>query len=202
MGNELVCTMRHAGKSFSGKALLESSEIIFRGEHRCKIPFTAIKEVTASDGDLYIQTKDGIVVFQLGAQASKWRDKIAHPKSLLDKVGVKPGATVSLIGEFPADFIASLEKQGAVVSRGKPAKQPSSVFFLANTKEYLKGLRPVIPYIQDSTALWLVFPKGQKDVTEHDVRASGLKGGLVDIKVVSFSATHTALKFVLPKSKR
>jgi len=34
------------------------------------------------------------------------------------------------------------------------------------------------------------------------VRSAGLKAGLVDIKVVSFSATHTALKFVLPKAKR
>jgi hypothetical protein len=47
-----------------------------------------------------------------------------------------------------------------------------------------------------------VYRKGQKSITETDVRSAGLQAGLVDIKVVSFSATHTALKFVVPKSKR
>ena len=41
-----------------------------------------------------------------------------------------------------------------------------------------------------------------KTITESDVRSSGVKAGLTDIKVASFSSTHTALKFVIPKSKR
>jgi len=47
-----------------------------------------------------------------------------------------------------------------------------------------------------------VYPKGQKSVTESDIRSAGLETGLVDVKVVGFSPTHTALKFVLPKSRR
>ncbi len=48
----------------------------------------------------------------------------------------------------------------------------------------------------------IVYPKGQKTITESTVRTAGLKAGLTDIKVVGFSATHTALKFVIPKAKR
>jgi hypothetical protein len=51
-------------------------------------------------------------------------------------------------------------------------------------------------------ALWIVYPKGQQSITEADVRSAGLIAGLTDVKVASFSATHTALKFVIPKSKR
>jgi len=50
--------------------------------------------------------------------------------------------------------------------------------------------------------LWVVYPKGRKEVTEDDVLGAGRKAGLKDVKVVGFSATHTALKFVVPVGKR
>jgi hypothetical protein len=202
MGNELACTLRHAGKSFSGKALLETSEILFRGDTRAKIPFSAIAKVQAIDSELHVRTKDGSFIFELGPQAAKWREKIANPKSVLEKLGVKSGETISLIGEFPADFLANLKKQGTPVTAGKIAKDSPSVCLIADAKKALSRVPSIARSIQGATAVWLVYPKGQKSITESDVRSAGLKAGLVDIKVVSFSATHTALKFVLPKSKR
>ena len=50
--------------------------------------------------------------------------------------------------------------------------------------------------------LWIVYPKGRKEITERQVLDAGRAAGLVDVKVVSFSASHTALKFVRPKAKR
>jgi len=50
--------------------------------------------------------------------------------------------------------------------------------------------------------LWVVAPKGVKEITEADVLAGGRKAGLVDVKVVRFSETHTAHKFVIPKMRR
>jgi hypothetical protein len=202
MGNEAACTLRHAGKTLSGKALLESSEIIFRGDTRLKIAFNAITAVQAKEGELQVRTRDGLAVFELGPQAAKWCDKIANPKSLLDKLGVKAGQSVSVIGSFPAEFLTDLKKQGALITRSKIAKDSTWIFLAANQKRELDGLSTLAKSIQGATALWLVYPKGQSSITEADVRSASLKAGLVDIKVASFSATHTALKFVLPKSKR
>jgi len=56
--------------------------------------------------------------------------------------------------------------------------------------------------MQSSAALWVVYPKGQKNMTELDVIGAGRKVGLKDVKVVSFSPSHTALKFVIPVDKR
>lgn len=56
--------------------------------------------------------------------------------------------------------------------------------------------------LNGAAALWIVYPKGQTSITESDVRCTGLSAGLTDIKVASFSPTHTALKFVVPKAKR
>jgi hypothetical protein len=153
------------------------------------------------DGALHIQTKDGLAIFQLGDKAEKWREKIANPRSRLDKLGVKQGDHVSLLGKFPADFPAELKKHGAVVTL-KAVKGSPWVFLAAETSKDLAQVMQIGDSLQGSAALWIIYPKGQKSITENDVRSAGLGAGLTDIKVTSFSPTHTGLKFVIPKSKR
>jgi len=203
MGNEVNCTVTRAGRSSTGRALLETSEIIFRGEDaRLKIPFSAISALWAREGELHLRTKDGQYIFYLGARAEKWREKIANPKSLIDKLGVKSGEHVTLIGKFPSEFCTSLKKHGAKLATRKAAAAAPWIFFAVNSREHLADVKRVARSVRGSSALWIVYPKGQKHIREADVRASGLASGLTDIKVASFSATHTALKFVLPKAKR
>jgi hypothetical protein len=202
MGNEAACTLRYVGKTFLGKALLETSEIIFRGDSPLKIPFSTITSVQSQDGELHVRTKDGLAIFELGPQAAKWREKIANPKSLLEKLGVKPRDHVSLIGKFSADFLASLKKHAAVITQNGLPKDSPWIFFAADAAQDLRRVHSLAKSMRGPAALWIVYPKGQKSITESEVRSTGLKAGLVDIKVAGFSPTHTALKFVIPKSKR
>jgi hypothetical protein len=201
MGQELACSVLSNGKSHRGKALLESDEILFRGDLRLKIPLASIKKVEAGEGKLNVRTKDALYVFDLGAKAEKWCERIANPKSLVDKLGVKSGDAVSLLGSFPADFLADLKKQGAVITRGK-SSAPAWILLVADSLAGLAGVKSAAGALKDSAALWIVYPKGQKSITEHHVRRAGLRAGLTDVKVASFSATHSALKFVIPVAKR
>jgi hypothetical protein len=50
--------------------------------------------------------------------------------------------------------------------------------------------------------VWVIRPKGRPDISERAVMAAGKAAGLVDVKVVSFSPTHTAEKFVIPVKAR
>jgi len=202
VGNEVNCTVSFGGQKSEGKALLETSEILFRGGFRLKIPFSTIKSAKAVDGELRLQTAEGLAVFHLGAAAEKWCDKILHPKSRIEKLGVKPGARVSLLGEFDTEFLREVTGLTKFVSRGKVALDSECIFFAADSKRDLAALPKIAKAIHGAAALWIVYPKGQKDITENDVLAAGRKTGLKDVKVVGFSATHTALKFVIPLSKR
>ncbi len=202
MGNESKCTVRFGKDISEGKALLETSEILFRGVFRLKIPFSTIKSAKAANGELRLQTVEGLAVFHLGAAAEKWRDKILHPKSRIEKLGVKPGAHVSLLGGFDAEFLTELGGFTKSVSKGKVAADSEWVFFAADSKEELTALLKISKSMAGAAALWIVYPKGQKRITENDVLAAGCKAGLKDVKVVGFSATHTALKFVIPLSDR
>jgi hypothetical protein len=202
VGNELKCTVSFGEQKSEGKALLETSEILFRGEFRLKIPFSTIKSVKAVDGELRLQTADGLAVFQLGAAAAKWCDKILHPKSRIEKLGVKPEAQVSLVGEFEPEFLRELTGLTKSANKGKVASDSECIFFAADSKQDLAALPKIARAIHGAAALWIVYPKGQKHITENDVLAAGRKAGLKDVKVVGFSPTHTALKFVIPLSNR
>jgi hypothetical protein len=128
--------------------------------------------------------------------------KNSSPKSRLEKLGIKPNASVSLLGAFDDDFLAELRSCTKNVSVGKVAAGAEWIFFAAATAQELSQLSKLAKSLKGAAALWIVYPKGQKQITENDVLAAGRKSGLKDIKVVGFSPTHTALKFVVPLEKR
>jgi hypothetical protein len=185
-----------------GKALLETAEILFRGEERLRIPFSSIRGMEAKDGELRVKTDEGLVVFELDERAEKWRQKIANPKSILEKLEVKPGEPVAVFGKLDGEFLKKLKEQKSAVSPGKVMDGVGWIFFGVETRDALAELKRISVKMQGRAALWVVYPKGQKSITETDVIGAGRKAGLKDVKVVGFSATHTALKFVIPVEKR
>ena len=202
MGNEVKCLVHFGKQRGEGRALLETSEIIFRGDFRLKIPFSTIKSAKAVDGELRLQTAEGLAVFHLGAAAEKWCDKILHPKSRIEILGVMANATVSLLGKFDAEFLREVSSLTKSVNQGKVVPDSEWIFFAADSKADLSGTSTIAKSMRGATALWVVYPKGQKEITENDVLAAGRKTGLKDVKVVGFSPTHTALKFVIPLARR
>jgi hypothetical protein len=202
MGQEVSCTARWAGKNVCGKALLENSEIIFGGEVRLKIPFSAIRGLTAVAGELRLKTDHGLVVFELGGRAEKWCQKIANPKSAVEKLGLKPGDPVSVLGRLDADFLKKLEERNSEITNGKVARDTRWIFWGVTTREDLRDLEKIACKMEGNAALWVIYAKGQKTLTEADVLIAGRKAGLKDVKVVAFHTTHTALKFVIPVEKR
>jgi hypothetical protein len=202
MGNEAICKVQLGKQESEGKALLETSEVLFRGDFRLKIPFSKIKSAKAVDGKLRLQTAEGLAVFHLGPAAEKWCEKILHPKSRIEKLGVKQSAKVSLLGNFEAAFLREIAGLTKSVNKGKVAADSDCIFFAADSKKDLGAVTKILKSMQGAAALWIVYPKGQRHITENDVISAGRKSGLKDVKVVGFSPTHTALKFVIPLDRR
>ena len=205
MGNEANCVARFGKQKARGKAQLETSELIFRSEDgaiRLKFAFADIKSAAAADGELRVEVPGGAAIFELGANAAKWCEKILHPKTRLEKLGIKPNAAVSLIGNLDGDFLAELRAETTNVTSGKIAASAEWIFFAADSAKDLSPIAKLARSLKGAAALWVVYPKGQKQITESDVLAAGRKSGLKDVKVVGFSPTHTALKFVIPVEKR
>ena len=202
MGRELTCNVHSGGRTANGKALLETTEVIFRGDFRLKIPFASLKSVTAQNGQLHLKWPDGSAVFELGEQAEKWAHKILHPESMLEKLGINPGMVISAVGMPDDSSVKDLRTQTKDFSESKPLSNSDLIFLGAAKSGELARARQLIPSLSAAGALWIVYPKGRQEITELQVLNAGRAAGLVDVKVVSFSPTHTALKFVRPKAKR
>ncbi len=203
MGLEAKCTARWGKKTSEGKAHLDADKLDFSGTFKLSIPFREMRDVDVKKGELVISW-DG-VTFALGlgsTEAAKWAQKIKYPRGRLDKLGVKPGAAVTLLGVSDADFRSELDERGAQVSE-KPRKDQDAIFFAVSAPGDLAKLTALQGFLKPAGAIWVVRPKGKAVVvTEKQVMDAAKSSGLVDVKVVSFSDTHTAEKLVIPVARR
>lgn len=195
-----MLTFRRA--KVEGKALLETDALIFRGgDVRLSVPYRDITSVTASDDALRVECGSGVAVFAIGPVAARWADKIRNPPSRLDKLGVKPGAAVILLGVDDDAFTAEITARGARVST-RLSGQADVVFLGAERRDRLAKLVPIQRHLERDGAIWVIRPRGIDAITERDVMQAGKAAGLVDVKVARFSDTHTAEKFVIPVRRR
>jgi hypothetical protein len=202
MGLEAECTVRVGRKASSGTAHLEGESLIFRGEIRLEIPFERIREV-AVDGDTLVVTTDEVARFELGAQvAERWMKLIKQPKELFEKLEIDSQSRVAVVDVSDALFVAALRERAASVADGRVPQGAVMILFGAEAREALRKVPLLRARMVDTGALWIVRPKASKAISEVEVLGAGRDAGLVDTKVVAFSRTHTAHKFVVPLEMR
>ncbi|MDQ3986828.1 MAG: DUF3052 domain-containing protein [Actinomycetota bacterium] len=202
MGAKADCSCIYRDRRGEGTAHLETDHLIFRGDLNLAIPLSSVISATASSGRLNIVFHGGEATFDLGNKAAKWAEKILSPPTLMKKLGVKPESSVGLSGVQHDDFSKELKRVVGDISEKRMRKDRDLIFFGVQKKTDLTRLVALKRYLKPEGAIWVIRPKGVKEITESDVMRDGKKAGLIDVKVARFSETHTAEKFVIPKSKR
>jgi len=120
----------------------------------------------------------------------------------MDKLGVKSGQRVVILGVADDQLAKDLTARGAGVSAGRMKKGADVVFLRAERASALARLAALEGAIARNGAIWVLWPKGRADFNEDAVRGAALRAGLVDVKVVRYSDTHGALKLVIPLKRR
>jgi hypothetical protein len=203
MGAEALVTIRFGGRRVAGTARLETDVLQFRGgDLRLSIRFKEMSKVTSRGGTLTVTFPDGSASFELGRDAARWAQRIQHPPSRLDKIGAKREWRASAIGVEDETFLEELEAAVAHLSIGRVAKGSDAIFFGVSKEAELARLEKLKASLKPNGALWIIRPKGRPEISERATMAAGKAAGLVDVKVVAFSETHTAEKFVIPLSAR
>jgi hypothetical protein len=203
MGREAHCTVRFGNHVTEGKALLETDDVVFRGDFKVKIPFKAMSRVEAVDGRLEIDWPEGTAVFELGSpEAERWAERLTNPPSLVDKLGIKPGTRVAILGVDDEDFAKTLRDRTPEVSEGGPAGPCDVVVWGVEDVAELARLPTLEDCIRPDGAIWAVWRKARPELTENHIRDAALAAGLVDVKVARFSVAHSALKLVIPTARR
>ena len=203
MGLETRCHLIVDGRRVVGTALLETDHLLFRGTgQRLKLPFSGIRDGEAVDGVLVLAHEGGTARLELGAAAARWLERIRNPRTLLDKLGVKAGMKVSVLGVRDPDFLAQLAARVPDAST-RARKGTDLVFLAAESAGDLARLPALRETLVPNGAVWVVHTKGKgATLRDVDVFAAARKAGLVDNKVASFSSTHTAEKLVIPLARR
>jgi hypothetical protein len=192
------------GEAYSqGKALLETSELIFRGDFRLEIPFKEIQELRAEDGVLVVRFPEGEARFEIGPLAARWAEKIRNPPGRLDKLGVKAGSMVRLDGVQDAAFREEILTRGGQICEQAGPEGLDLIFIAASAPADLHRLPELRAQVGPKGAIWVVSPKGKgAPLKDTEIMAAARAAGLVDTKVAAFSGSHTALKLVIPVAKR
>lgn len=123
-------------------------------------------------------------------------------RALIDKLNVKEGARVLLLGIKDAALSADLRARTDHCSEGRKKKDCDVILLSVESVEDLRKIETCHALLAPAGGLWVIYPKGRKHITEAQVMTAGLATGMVDNKVISFSATHTGLRFVIRKTDR
>jgi Protein of unknown function (DUF3052) len=202
MGREAKVGAEFDGWTGTGKLLLETDDLIFRGEKRLVVPRKAISKATADDAWLDIRWKGGRARFEVGATAARWANDILHPKSLIDKLDVKPDSRAAIVAirdtAFRDDVAARALKLDARIGAGPY----DLIFFGAAKPPDFDRLADLRTRLVPAGAVWIITPKGVREMGHEPIVRAAKAAGLVDVKTARFSETHTALKLVIPKADR
>jgi hypothetical protein len=202
MGIEQSCHAHINGRRVKGIAHLELAELRFTGDPPLRIPLGTGVRATAKDGRLDVEWSTGAASFELGRDAEAWALKIRYPRSRLDKLGIVAGMTVAIVGLKDPAFDAEVRERTSHVSVGRIRAGSRLAVVAARAPSDLDRLSAHRTAIAEDGAIWVVWPKGQKALTETHVRAAAKAQGLVDVKVMSFSNELSALKLMIPRASR
>lgn len=209
MGYEAKCRARVAEpggavREANATVLLETDELIVRGEARVRVARSSITKVASRGGVVTVTAPAATISLSLGTPAAaKWEAKLKEaPKPLIDKLDVKPGAKVWLFG---VDYETLIEQIGARtpnVSRGTSASTCDVVFVQVNDPKQLGRIAKAAKAITPSGAIWVVHPKGKSGVADTVIFANAKALGLTYTKVARVSETLSAEKLVWPVAQR
>lgn len=125
---------------------------------------------------------------------------------LARKLGIRPGATVSLVGAPPGWSIPALP-DGVTVAAGL-AEAPVDVLvaFVRERAAVGANLPALRVAIHPDGSLWFAWPRRagghRSDVTENGLREDVLPCGLVDTKVAALDPDWSGLRFVWRRELR
>jgi hypothetical protein len=130
---------------------------------------------------------------------------------LLDKLGIRPGMRVALVGALEDEeevgdegpFRARLAERTSDITEGRPKPDSDIVLLAADTTDELGALADLRSRIRPAGAIWVVSRKGKAaTLRDVEVMAAARENGLIDNKVVAFSTRRTTIRLVIPVALR
>jgi len=202
MGTIAEGTVTVGGQKVNCKADFASDHVTFSGGRRGEVPYTKVQVLGTAKGVLRLRVDGALMDFPLGAKVDRVAAKIRKPPTLMEKLGVHSGLKVAAVNVEAKAFTVELAKAAPEAIRGEPARPVDLLFLGVRGRDELERIAGAARHVKPDGGLWVVYPKGRRDLRESDVLAAGREAGLKDTKVARVSTELTALKFVHPVEAR
>lgn len=189
MGLEAESDLETDGVTHRVKALLESRELILRGNLRRTFKIADIGDIAVHDGALHFRHDGTGYILRLPqGRADTWARKLTTPPpSLASKLGVSPDRPALIIGSIVDESLATALRGNTAAD----ADSATQVVVIAETPDALPDPEQLPP-----VPVWIVYPKGPKSpLPESVVRTHMRAAGWRDIKTSAVSDRLTALRF-------
>ncbi|HSZ61901.1 MAG TPA: DUF3052 family protein [Terriglobales bacterium] len=129
---------------------------------------------------------------------------------LAKKLGLKDNFRAALLhvpDEVKSELREALAKCQIQNTLSRAERDLDFIFLFAKSSAVLDlELMPAAKALAPAGMLWISWPKKSSgvatDLTEGEIRESGLAAGLVDIKVCAVTEVWSGLKFVIPIKNR
>jgi hypothetical protein len=193
VGREARCHARWPGGEGEVKALLESHEVILRGDLRRTLPLGEIEPRV--EGEMLILSSGGEeIALELGAQAAaSWAKKIqAPPPSLAEKLGVGPKCRALVCGEVEDPLLEEALRAALALTPG----EAHLTLAVVQSEAELTSALECHGELPDDAPIWLIYVKGKASpYGEASVRTAMRGAGYIDTKTASVSDTLTGTRF-------
>jgi len=194
MGREAHCIARVGPLDGPVRALLESRELILRGDVvRGRYAIADLRELRVSDAGLEFVCDDVPVVLDLGQhEAARWLEKIrTPPPSLAAKLGISADRPALVTGHSD-DPALRLALAGATTDDDVRA---ALLLAIVADDDALQQALARHAHLRERP-LWIVHGKGRHAYGEASVRAFMRPRGYVDTKCSAISDRLSATRYV------
>jgi hypothetical protein len=140
------------------------------------------------------------------------------PRSLADRLGVRTGMSVAMIDVTDDGLVHAVRQRvgrltlvvlprHGVSTRELPpliglGAHRDMIFLQADSAETLAIFPRVVAALRPDGVLWVLCPRGRREVGQSAIIAAGLSSGLADESETNVSERFSALKFVLRQRDR
>jgi len=199
MGKEAVVEAQIGAEAGTVRVLLESTELIVRGDIRRRFSRSSLVDI-AADGDVLRLACDGeTVVLKLGATAAvRWAAAIStSPPTLKTKLGFRENTLAFCSGVIEDSALADAVSGALTQNVGEADVILACIKNAAdlNAALAIHARRPSVP-------LWTIYAKGKGAAfAEREVRTALRAKGYRDTKSCAVSEALTACRYNLGQSK-
>jgi hypothetical protein len=202
MGLERTIPVTSNGRDVLTKVLVEADHLLIGKPFSRRLDAAAIRAMLLEGDRLVFPDVDGALILTFGAEAARIAERLRQPKSRFDKLGVKSGSTVLLLGWDDAALRQEFALHGVKAQAAAEVSDHLAadvIFIEANSLGRLDILAQ-LRQAQPKAVVWVVSHKGKLlTLSDREVMAAADRQNYVSTKVVAYDETRTALRFVQRK---